>query len=144
MSSGAWTGLAVAGVTAAYALGSRRLLPGLTAWELALVGAILAPTDAALGKTAISDRRVPALVRQGLNVESGLNDGMVLPFYVLFLAAIPGTTYAHEGVAGVFWRALLHSGTLGLLIGQGGGRLLQAARRRGWVTKEWRGVYWPS
>lgn len=229
MGSGAWTGVAVAGVTAAYALGSRRLsstplssaivfvgsgillgpavldivdlkhdaapiialleatltlvlftdamtvrrrdlqtggflpgrllgiglplsigagwllawplLPGLTVWELALVGAILAPTDAALGKTAISHPRVPALVRHGLNVESGLNDGMVLPFFVLFLAAIPGTQYSEEGVAGVFWRALVLSTALGLLIGGLGGRLLQWSRARGWVTREWRQVY---
>ncbi|MCX4585973.1 sodium:proton antiporter [Streptomyces sp. NBC_01481] len=229
MSSGAWTGVAVAGVAAAYALGSRRLsstplssaivfvgsgillgpavldlvdlerdpapiialleaaltlvlftdamtirrrdlrtggflpcrllgiglplsigagwllawplLPGLTVWELALVGAILAPTDAALGKTAISHPRVPALVRHGLNVESGLNDGMVLPFFVLFLAAIPGTHYAEEGVAGVFWRALVLSTALGLLVGGLGGRLLQWSRARGWVTGEWRQVY---
>ncbi|WP_405595092.1 cation:proton antiporter [Streptomyces sp. NBC_01410] len=228
MSSGAWTGVAVAGVAAAYALGSRRLsstplssaivfvgsgillgpavldlvdlerdpapivalleaaltlvlftdamtirrrdlrtggflpgrllgiglplsigagwllawplLPGLTVWELALVGAILAPTDAALGKTAISHPRVPALVRHGLNVESGLNDGMVLPFFVLFLAAIPGTHYAEEGVAGVFWRALVLSTALGLLVGGLGGRLLQWSRARGWVTREWRQV----
>ncbi|MYR86675.1 hypothetical protein GTY41_17445 [Streptomyces sp. SID685] len=53
------------------------LLPGLTLWELALVGAVLAPTDAALGKTAMSSPRVPAPVRHGLNVESGLNDGGV-------------------------------------------------------------------
>ncbi|MCD9874838.1 cation:proton antiporter [Streptomyces guryensis] len=116
------------------------LLPGLTAGELALVGAILAPTDAALGKSAMSDRRVPALVREGLNVESGLNDGMVLPFFVVFLAAIPGTSYAHEGVAGAFWRALLLSSTLGLLVGGCGGWLLQAARARGWVTREWRQI----
>ncbi|MEV6945200.1 cation:proton antiporter [Streptomyces sp. NPDC051172] len=113
------------------------LLPGLTAWELALVGAILAPTDAALGKSAMSDPRVPALVREGLNVESGLNDGMVLPFFVVFLAAIPGTSYAHESVAGTFWRALLLSSALGLLIGGCGGWLLRAARTRGWVVREW-------
>ncbi|WP_406303550.1 cation:proton antiporter [Streptomyces sp. NBC_00885] len=117
------------------------LLPGLTAWELALVGAILAPTDAALGKTAMSSPRVPALVRHGLNVESGLNDGMVLPFFVLFLAAIPGTNYAEEGVAGVFWRALVLSTALGLLVGGLGGRLLQWSRAKGWVTREWRQVY---
>ncbi|GAA2474095.1 cation:proton antiporter [Streptomyces longisporus] len=116
------------------------LLPGLTAWELALVGAILAPTDAALGKSAMSDPRVPVLVRQGLNVESGLNDGMVLPFFVIFLAAIPGTSYAHEGVAGTFWRALLLSTALGVLVGGCGGRLLQAARGHGWVTRQWREV----
>ncbi|MFE9040393.1 cation:proton antiporter [Streptomyces sp. NPDC012421] len=117
------------------------LFPGLTVWELALVGVILAPTDAALGKTAISDRRVPPLVRQGLNVESGLNDGMVLPFFVVFLAAVPGTSYAAEGVAGTFWRSLLLSTVLGLLIGGLAGRLLQAARARGWITREWRHVY---
>ncbi|MFF7813894.1 cation:proton antiporter [Streptomyces sp. NPDC007945] len=117
------------------------LLPGLTVWELALVGVILAPTDAALGKSAIADRRVPSLVRQGLNVESGLNDGMVLPFFLVFLAAVPGTSYAAEGVAGTFWRSLLLSTVLGLLVGGAGGRLLQAARRRGLITREWRHVY---
>ncbi len=120
------------------------LLPGLTMWELALVGAILAPTDAALGKTAMSHPRVPALVRHGLNVESGLNDGMVLPFFILFLAAIPGTHYAQEGVAGVFWRALVLSTAIGLLIGWLGGRLLQWSRARGWVAWEWRQVYLPA
>ncbi|WP_329620493.1 sodium:proton antiporter [Streptomyces sp. NBC_01255] len=120
------------------------LLPGLTMWELALVGAILAPTDAALGKTAISHPRVPAVVRHGLNVESGLNDGMVLPFFLLFLAAIPGTHYAEEGVAGVFWRALVLSTALGLLVGWVGGRLLQWSRARGWITGQWRQVYLPA
>ncbi|MGF0175959.1 cation:proton antiporter [Streptomyces sp. Marseille-Q5077] len=120
------------------------LLPGLTMWELALVGAILAPTDAALGKTAITHPRVPALVRHGLNVESGLNDGMVLPFFLLFLAAIPGTHYAEEGVVGIFWRALVLSTALGLLVGWVGGRLLQWSRAKGWVTREWRQVYLPA
>ncbi|MFJ8621888.1 cation:proton antiporter [Kitasatospora sp. NPDC093550] len=117
------------------------LLPGLTGWELALVAAILAPTDAALGKSAISDPRVPALVRQTLNVESGLNDGLVLPFFVLFLAAIPGTSYAHQGVADTFWRALLLSPALGLAVGGLGGLLLHLSLRRGWVARDWRPVY---
>ncbi|MCX5232539.1 sodium:proton antiporter [Streptomyces sp. NBC_00233] len=120
------------------------LLPGLTMWELALVGAVLAPTDAALGKTAITHPRVPALVRHGLNVESGLNDGMVLPFFLLFLAAVPGTHYAEEGVVGVFWRALVLSTALGLLVGWVGGRLLQWSRAKGWITREWRHVYLPA
>ncbi|MFD8982780.1 cation:proton antiporter [Streptomyces sp. NPDC059564] len=120
------------------------LLPGLTVWELALVGAILAPTDAALGKTAMSHPRVPVLVRHGLNVESGLNDGMVLPFFILFLAGIPGTHHAQEGVAGVFWRSLVLSTAIGLLIGWLGGRLLQWSRARGWVAWEWQQVYLPA
>ncbi|MFG2570601.1 cation:proton antiporter [Streptomyces sp. NPDC048567] len=120
------------------------LLPGLTVWELALVGAVLAPTDAALGKTAMSSPRVPVLVRRGLNVESGLNDGMVLPFFVLFLAAIPGTYAAQEGVAGVFWRALVVSTVLGLLVGAIGGRLLRASQARGWVSREWTQLFVPA
>lgn len=117
------------------------LLPGLTLWELALVGTILAPTDAALGRTAVSSPRVPPLVRGGLNVESGLNDGMALPFFLLFLAALPGTHASEEGVAGVFWRALVVSTVLGLAVGGFGGRLLSLSHARGWVSGTWRQVF---
>ncbi|WP_369271660.1 cation:proton antiporter [Streptomyces sp. R11] len=116
------------------------LFPGLTLWEFALLGAVLAPTDAALGKTASSSPRVPALVRHGLNVESGLNDGLALPFFLMFLAAIPGTIASEEGVEGVFWRALAVSTAVGLTFGWVGGWLLTLARARGWVTGEWQQV----
>lgn len=83
------------------------LLAGLSGWELALVGVILAPTDAALGQNAIANPGVPAVVRHGLNVESGLNDGMALPFFALFLAAAAG--HGGQGPLEVFWRALVAS-----------------------------------
>ncbi|WP_435282955.1 cation:proton antiporter [Streptomyces koelreuteriae] len=117
------------------------LLPGLTLWELALLGAVLAPTDAALGKTAVSDRRVPPLVRGGLNVESGLNDGMALPFFVLFLAALPGTMASEEGAGGVFWRALVLSTVWGLIAGGLGGWLLRWSRAKGWISGDWRQTF---
>jgi NhaP-type Na+/H+ or K+/H+ antiporter len=117
------------------------LLPGLSVWEMALVGAVLAPTDAALGSSAIANPGVPRLVRQTLNVESGLNDGMVLPFFVLFLAAVPGTSYAAEGTNGTFWRALLLSTALGLAVGWAGGQLLRLSFRHGWITREWAQIY---
>ncbi|WP_371612531.1 cation:proton antiporter [Streptomyces clavifer] len=116
------------------------LFPGLTMWEFALLGAVLAPTDAALGKTAASSPRVPVLVRHGLNVESGLNDGLVLPFFLLFLAAVPGTLASEEGADGVFWRALIVSTAVGLVLGWAGGRLLVLARARDWATGEWQQV----
>jgi len=47
--------------------------------EYALLAAILAPTDAALGQAVISNPQVPIRIRQALNIESGLNDGLVLP-----------------------------------------------------------------
>ena len=116
------------------------LLPGLTLWELALVAAILAPTDAALGKSAISDPRVPSLIRQTLNVESGLNDGLILPFFVLFLAAIPDTSYAHQGVADTFWRALLLSPVIGLAVGGVIGHLLRLSLDHRWIASDWRPI----
>ncbi|MFJ9905251.1 cation:proton antiporter [Streptomyces sp. NPDC101152] len=116
------------------------LLPGLTMWELALVAAILAPTDAALGRSAISDPRVPSLIRQTLNVESGLNDGLVLPFFVLFLAVIPGTSYEHQGAADTFWRTLLLSPAIGLTVGGAVGQLLHLSLDRRWVASDWRPI----
>jgi NhaP-type Na+/H+ or K+/H+ antiporter len=77
------------GIPATIALGIAAgvaLLTELELWEAAVVAAVLAPTDAALGKSVVSSARVPARVRQALNVESGLNDGLAVPFLALFLA----------------------------------------------------------
>jgi NhaP-type Na+/H+ or K+/H+ antiporter len=69
---------------------------GLTFWQAALLAAILAPTDAALGQAVVSSPRVPARVRQALNIESGLNDGIALPM-VLLLACLAGAANAAGG-----------------------------------------------
>jgi len=116
------------------------LLPGLSRWDLALAGVILAPTDAALGQPAIANDAVPALVREGLNVESGLNDGMALPFFVIFLAAAAGHATAHSE-ASVFGRALIASAAIGALIGWGGGRLLTRSRAAGWSGPGWQQIF---
>jgi NhaP-type Na+/H+ or K+/H+ antiporter len=63
------------------------LLPSLEFWEAAVLAAMLAPTDAALGKAVVSNERVPGRVRQALNIESGLNDGIALPVFIVFLEA---------------------------------------------------------
>jgi NhaP-type Na+/H+ or K+/H+ antiporter len=62
------------------------LFTELALWEAVLLGAILAPTDAALGQTVVTSPAVPVRIRQTLNVESGLNDGIALPLITLFLA----------------------------------------------------------
>jgi NhaP-type Na+/H+ or K+/H+ antiporter len=62
------------------------LFTDLGFWEAAIIGAIVAPTDAALGQAVISNPRVPARIRQALDVESGLNDGVSLPFVLIFIA----------------------------------------------------------
>ncbi|MEW2373889.1 cation:proton antiporter [Streptomyces sp. NPDC006656] len=113
------------------------LLSGLSVWELALVAIILAPTDAALGQQAFSNERVPALVRGGLSVESGLNDGLALPFFVLALAAA-GEGEGHPGVIVTFLRALLLSGAIGIAAGWAGASVLRWSAARGWSTPDWR------
>lgn len=131
--------LLVIGLPATMALGwlvAWPLLPGLSTWELALVGIILAPTDAALGQQAFSNQRVPALVRGGLGVESGLNDGLALPFFVLALAAA-GEGHGHPGVVVTFLRALLLSGAIGLTAGWAGAGVLRWSVARGWSIPAW-------
>ncbi len=59
-------------------------LPVLAFWPAFLVAALLTPTDAALGEATVSDRRVPLYMRQTLNAESGLNDGIMLPIILAF------------------------------------------------------------
>lgn len=125
--------LLAVGLPATMALGwlaAWPLLPGLTVWELALVAVVLAPTDAALGQQAVSNERVPALVRGGLSVESGLNDGLALPFFVLALAAA-GEGHGHPGIAETFLRALLLSGAIGITAGWAGASLLRWSLSRG-------------
>src|SRR4029450_1513713 len=73
------------------------VLLGDLAWPEALVLAIiLAPTDAALGPAVVTSPRLPVRVRQSLNVESGLNDGICVPLFVIALAI----AQAEEGAIG--------------------------------------------
>jgi sodium/hydrogen antiporter len=69
-------------------------------WLAAAIGAIVAPTDAALGASILRDERVPSGIRRALNVESGLNDGIATPFVNLFLAGALSTEAVHNGAVG--------------------------------------------
>ena len=55
-----------------------------------ILGVILAPTDAGLGSAVVTDTRFPQVVRQSLNVESGLNDGICVPLLLILLATVSG------------------------------------------------------
>ena len=115
------------------------VIAGTNGWLALLVGAALAPTDAALGAGMITNPVVPAGVRRLINVESGLNDGIATPFVsVALVGAATGREVAGHGpVAAV---AELGLGVLiGLAVGGGGGLLVAAARRRGWVAEGFAG-----
>ena len=68
------------------AAAAKLVFPQLSIWEAGILAAILAPTDAGLGQVIVSSRRVPLRVRQALNVEAGLNDGLSVPFLMFFMA----------------------------------------------------------
>jgi NhaP-type Na+/H+ or K+/H+ antiporter len=112
---------------------------GLSAWYALLVGAALAPTDAALGSAVMSDRRVPYRVRQTLNVESGLNDGIATPIVTVAIAAIAARVgLGHEGL-GHGLTGLVLGALTGAVLGALGGTLLRSAGRRGLGSEEFAG-----
>jgi len=73
------------------------LLPGWPLWEICLLAALLAPTDAALGQSIQSDARIPEPFRDALNAESGLNDGLALPFVIFFAGLAAEGAQGGEG-----------------------------------------------
>jgi NhaP-type Na+/H+ or K+/H+ antiporter len=67
-------------------VGALVVLPELLLAEAVVLAVILAPTDAALGQAVVTDEGLPSRIRQALNVESGLNDGICVPLLVIALA----------------------------------------------------------
>lgn len=100
-----------------------------------VLAAILAPTDAALGKVVVTGEEVPVLVRQTINVESGLNDGIMLPVVtagILLLAEEAGLE--DRGFAYLLATEIGFGILVGLVIGWVGGKVLDWAVSRGWVV----------
>jgi NhaP-type Na+/H+ or K+/H+ antiporter len=107
------------------------VLTDLTFWEAAIVATVLAPTDAALGQAVVSNPRVPVRVRQALNVEAGLNDGLSVPFLALFLTLAEAE---EEHLSANLWiRFTLEQ--IGFGAGLVGGWLVRWASRRAWMTE---------
>ena len=117
-------------------LTAKWMFPELGWLEAAVLGAVLAPTDAALGQAVVSNPAVPARVRQALNVESGLNDGIVLPV-VLVLAALASMSAEMTRSASDWARFAALQVTLGPLVGVAvawlGNRLLKWSTAKGWI-----------
>ena len=112
------------------------LFHGMGIWLALLVGAALAPTDAALGAGMMVNPRVPARIRRLINVESGLNDGIATPVVLVAVAGAAGTASIGPGEAA----AELALGVLiGAVVGAAGGFVVKAARRRGWAEGDFAG-----
>ena len=113
------------------------LFDGMGVWLALLVGAALAPTDAALGATVMTNPAVPARVRRVLNVESGLNDGIATPVVTVAIAGAAAAAGIHgqPSVGGAFVDLALGLAT-GVVFGVVGGLTMRMARRRGWATED--------
>ncbi len=130
--------LAMPATLALLAVGAKLLFPSLSWAEAFLLGAVLSPTDPVVTSTVVTAQRVPEVIRHTLNLESGLNDGLALPFVLFFLVlASPGGdagTEAAELVGEAAFGALV-----GVVLGLVGARLHQVAPRG--ITAQYEGIF---
>ena len=113
------------------------VLPGLSVVEAALLAISVAPTDAALGQTVVSDERVPSRIRQGLNVESGLNDGLCVPLLLIALAFASAEGGGETEPVRLVLEEIGFGVAGGLVAGVLGAFALRVGRQRGWVASAW-------
>ena len=118
------------------------LFDRLSLLEAAILGTMLAATDAALGKAVVTNKAVPKPIREGLNLESGLNDGLCVPILFLFIALELGNV---EGSGTMHALSLVVQELgIGLVVGLGltavGAKAFKWCMEKGWVTEIWRQV----
>jgi NhaP-type Na+/H+ or K+/H+ antiporter len=115
------------------------MFDGMGFWLALLVGAALAPTDAALGASVMTNPAVPERVRRVLNVESGLNDGIATPVVMLAIAGAVAAEGIQEHGPGAALIDLAIGLGLGIIVGLLGGQGMRIARRRGWASEDFAG-----
>jgi sodium/hydrogen antiporter len=106
----------------------------------ATLAVTLAPTDAALGKPVVTNRSVPAVMREALNLESGLNDGICVPIVLLLRGLAIGTQIEGDKmvhVASVVLEEIGLGAVIGLALTWCTTRMLRFAEARGWISEHW-------
>jgi sodium/hydrogen antiporter len=120
-------------------LAAKLLFPDLSWAEALLLAAVLSPTDPVVTSAVVTSRIVPASVRHTLNLESGLNDGLALPF-VLFFLVLAGPGGDPGGEAAKLFGEALFGGLVGIGLGALGGRL-HPHLPGGGLTARYEGIY---
>jgi NhaP-type Na+/H+ or K+/H+ antiporter len=113
------------------------LFPDMNLWILAMMALILSPTDAALGLAVVTSKIVPQKIRQTINVESGLNDGIALPPILICMAAL--SVHDAHGSGFSYWglftlKQFVYGPVIGGLVGYIGGLLVEKATKRDWMN----------
>ena len=121
------------------------LFPSLSLYEAAILGTMLAATDAALGKAVVTNPSVPQHLREGLSAESGLNDGLCVPFILLFIALEQGSAVLGEGFG---LELLLEELGIGFAVGAGiafiAAKAILRVRELGWLGHVWQRMSVPA
>ena len=121
------------------ALAAKLLFSELSWAEAFLLGAVLSATDPVVTSSVVTSQRVPASVRHALNLESGLNDGLALPFVLFFIIlASPGGDAGSEA-AKLFGEAVFGA-FVGVVLGQGAGRLTHHLPGGG-IVRRYEGIF---
>lgn len=120
------------------------VFPNLGWQEAALIAAILAPTDAALGLAVVTSKYVPERIRQAILVESGLNDGLALPAVLLF-AALAFSMMGVENQGLGYWigfaaRQVIVGAIVGAVVGGALGKFIHFADGKGWISHAFRNL----
>jgi len=121
-------------------IGGYLLFKGFTWIEAGILATMLAPTDAALGKAVVTNKAVPSKIREALNIESGLNDGISVPVLFLFIALF--TTQSGDGLSSLYGLKLLAKEIgIGLLAGLAITFIIvwiaHFSTKRNWITESW-------
>ena len=112
--------------------------PGEPMLYALLLALILAPTDAALGKIVVSDERIPSTVRNTINVESGLNDGIVFPVLLTVLTMIASnSTTAESGWMAYIAQQISFGAIAGAFAGWAGALVMMKALKKGWMVHQY-------
>src|SRR3954469_16508355 len=124
------------------AVAAAAVFDALTVGEAVILGVILAPTDAALGQSVVIEPRMPERVRQGLNVESGLNDGICVPLLFAAVAvADVESKISGDRSAGTLLLEEIGYGVLGgVVAGLVIAAIIEQAGRRDLIAPAWRQV----
>jgi sodium/hydrogen antiporter len=120
-------------------LAAKLLFPDLTWAEAFLLGAVLSPTDPVVTSAVVTSERVPRLIRHTLNLESGMNDGLALPFVLFFLALSTNAGGAGTEALNLTGEAIVGAG-IGVAVSFVGGRMLPHLPGGG-IQQKYEGIY---
>lgn len=119
------------------------IFPDQPTLYLLLLALLLTPTDAALGKAVVSDPSVPDKVRSSINVESGLNDGIIFPILITVLAMITSGVTSGESDnswMGYVFQQVVFGAIVGGLVGYIGAKLAELANNNNWMQESYKNL----